>query len=472
VAGTFYPRDPQALRRAVADCVGAAIVPPDLEATEAVIAAHAGYRYSGPTAAAAYRAVAARRAELRRVVVVGPSHRHPVGGTGVGISTADAWRTPLGEVTLDTEAAARLVADGLAVEADAAHAPEHSVEVQLPFVQELLGDVPVLPLVVGRARAGDVARVFDAVWDGPETLVVASSDLSHYQDDVTARAHDERTATAILECRADDVGPQDACGCLPIRGLLLTATRRGLTPRLLDLTTSAPATGDADRVVGYGAFAFGPPEPLTDADRQWLVALARRAIEYELQSDALYPLSDAEVPLRARAPGAAFVTLERGSELLGCIGSLEAGRPLWHDVARNARAAAFDDPRFPPVTAAEVASMQVEVSVLSRLVEIPAAEREDVERQVRPGVDGVVLAAGTHRGTFLPAVWAKLPDPETFLGQLVRKAGLTGGWPAGARAWRYTVDEFTEASSPAPAPPLSPPSAADAAATATERAHP
>jgi AmmeMemoRadiSam system protein A len=289
-------------------------------------------------------------------------------------------------------------------------------------------------------------------------LVVASSDLSHYQDDVTARAHDERTATAILEGRADDVGPQDACGCLAIRGLLLAATRRGLAPRLLGLTTSAPSSGDAQRVVGYGAFAFGPPAPLGDVDRDWLVALARRAIEVELATGKPYPLDDAEVPTRVRAPGAAFVTLERGPELLGCIGSLEPRRPLWHDVARNARAAAFDDPRFAPLTAAELAMAQVEVSVLSHLEEIPAGDAGAVEASVRPGVDGILLEGAGHRGTFLPAVWAKLPDPATFVDHLVQKAGLPS-WPPGARAWRYTVDEFADA-------PGSP------AATATERAQP
>jgi hypothetical protein len=476
VAGTFYPRDPQTLRRVVADCVDAAPLPPDLHDAEAIIAAHAGYRYSGPTAAAAYRAAAARRHELRRVVVAGPSHRLPVGGTGVGVSTADAWETPLGPVALDTEAAARLVADGLAVEADAAHAPEHSVEVQMPFVQELLGDVPVLPLVVGRAAAEDVAAAFEAVWGGPETLLVASSDLSHYQDDVTARAHDVRTATAILEGRAGDVGPQDACGCLAIQGLLLAATRRGLAPRLLGLTTSAPTSGDAERVVGYGAFAFAPPEPLADAERRWLVALARRAIEYELTTGAPYPLDDAEVPERVRVPGASFVTLERGRELLGCIGSLEPRRALWHDVALNARAAAFDDPRFAPLTAVHMAAAQVEVSVLSHLEEIPAGDPQAVEASVRPGVDGVVLEGAGRRGTFLPAVWAKLPDPDVFVDHLVQKAGLPA-WPAGARAWRYTVDVAVDVGPASPAPAPVPGSSgstapADPAATATERAQP
>ena len=446
VAGTFYPAAPDALRTLVEGQLAAADAPGGDEAPpEAVVAPHAGLQDSGRTAAVAYRAVAPRRAQLRRVVVVGPAHRVPVGGVGIGVSTASAWRTPLGDVPLDTTAASDLVAAGLAVEADEAHAPEHSVEVHLPFVQVALGPVRVLPLVVGRAAAGAVARAIDAVWSSPETLVVASSDLSHYLDEASARARDERTATAVVEERTEDIGPDDACGCLPIRGLLLAARRRGLVPRRLAMATSAEASGDTSRVVGYGAFALGPPLPLDDDDRHWLTALARRAIAHELGTGDLYPLVDRDVPERVRPPRASFVTLERGDELLGCIGSLEPRRPLWQDVARNARAAAFEDPRFGRLTSDELGEARVEISVLSPLVEIPAEHRQDVERVVRPGVDGVLLAAGSHRGTFLPAVWAKLPEPSKFVSQLVRKAGLDEDWPADARAWRYTTDEFTDA---------------------------
>lgn len=441
VAGTFYPADRRRLRQAIARYLRSAQLPEDLPEPRAVIAAHAGYHYSGPTAGAAYRAIATRAGEVRRVVVVGPAHRVAV--DGVGVSTASHWRTPLGEVATDVAGARRLVASGLAVAADAAHGPEHSVEVQLPFLQTVLGDVTILPLVVGRARTDDVARAIESVWTGDDTLVVASSDLSHYHDDATARVHDERTATAILEERGDDIGPRDACGCLPIRGVLAAGRRRGLIPRRLDMSTSADSSGDTSRVVGYGAFALVPPHPLDDDDRRWLVALARRAIAHELGTGTAYPLDDGDVPERLRPPGASFVTLEHGDQLLGCIGSLEPRRPLWKDVARNARAAAFDDPRFSPLTLDELESATVEISVLSPLEEIPAHDRSEVERQVRPGVDGVLLAAGEHRGTFLPAVWAKLPEPAAFVGQLVRKAGLeTDGWPPDARVWRYTTDEF------------------------------
>ncbi len=443
VAGAFYPGDPRRLQKAIAAYLRAASVPEELPEPEAVIVAHAGYHYSGPTAAAAYRAVEALAGRVRRVVVVGPAHRVAV--DGVGVSTASSWRTPLGDVPTDLSAARELVAAGLAVEADAAHAPEHSIEVQLPFLQSVLGDVTVLPLVVGRARTEHVARAIETVWTGDDCLLVISSDLSHYHDDATARVHDQRTAAAILEERTEDIGPRDACGCLPIRGALVAAHRRGLIPRRLELSTSADTSGESDRVVGYGAFALVPRSPLDEAERGWLVALARRAIAHELETGAAYPLAERDVPERLRPPGASFVTLELGDRLLGCIGSLEARRPLWQDVARNARAAAFDDPRFEPLTLDELGEATVEISVLSPLEELDAHDRQDVARQVRPGVDGVLLAAGGHRGTFLPTVWAKLPEPEAFVDQLVRKAGLPGDdWPPDARVWRYTTDEFAD----------------------------
>jgi AmmeMemoRadiSam system protein B/AmmeMemoRadiSam system protein A len=410
-------------------------------APKAVIAPHAGYRYSGQTAGHAYRALASRRGRVTRVVVVGPAHRVRV--DGVGLSSARAWATPLGEVEVDAAAARALAELPGVTTADDAHAPEHSIEVHLPFVQEVLGPVTVVPLVVGRAGIGDVARVLDAVWGGDETAIVVSSDLSHYLDDGTARARDRRTATAILEGRAADVGPQDACGCLPIGGLLTAAVGHGLAPQLLDLTTSADTAGEPSRVVGYGSFVLLPPLPLTGADRRWLLDLAARAIDHELRTGQPYPLTDSDVPVPLRAPGAAFVTLERDGELVGCIGSLDRRRALWRDVARNARGAAFDDPRFPPL-AGDLGDVDIEVSVLSPLEELPAGSREEVVAALRPGRDGLVLSAGGRRGTFLPDVWETIPDPEDFVHELARKARWTEPWPGGTRAWRYTTEVIVD----------------------------
>ena len=440
VAGLFYPADPAELRSDIARFLDAAADDEGEDAPKAVIAPHAGYRYSGLTAGYAYHALAPRRGKVERVIVVGPAHRVRV--AGVGLSTARAWATPFGPMEVDATVCCELAEMPGVVVADDAHGPEHSIEVHLPFVHEVFGPVPVVPLVVGRATIASVAKVLDAAWGGDETAIVISSDLSHYLDDAAARQRDRETATAVLEGRAADIGPHDACGCLPIGGLLTAAVSHGLAPQLLDLRTSADTAGEPSRVVGYGSFALQRPTALCDDDRAWLLDLARRAIDHELRTGEPYPLADVVVPGALRRPGATFVTLERASELLGCIGSLDPRRALWRDVARNARGAAFEDPRFSPLAAGEADGMSIEVSVLSPLEPLPAPSLEDVASSLRPGTDGLVLAAGGRRGTFLPDVWDKIPEPEAFVNELVRKARWSEPWVDGAKAWRYTTTNF------------------------------
>jgi MEMO1 family protein len=460
VAGVFYPAEATELRDHVARFIEIAAdrpgyVPvggPSLAGSlrreaasettavppSAVIAPHAGYRYSGPTAGYAYQALAARRDTVERVVVVGPAHRVPF--EGIGVTSARAWSTPLGDMDVDAEARERVRDVPDVVDADDAHAPEHSIEVQLPFVHEVLGPVPVLPLVVGRTTPEAVARALDAVWTDDDTVVVASSDLSHYLDDETARRRDQHTAEAIIEARRNDIGPGDACGALPIAGLLTAALKRGLAPQLLDLSTSADTAGEPARVVGYGSFALLPPVPPSHGDRLWLLDLAARAIAHELRTGHPYPMDDPDVPASVRSPAASFVTLTRGDALIGCIGSLEPQRALWRDVAHNARAAAFDDPRFAPLTSEQLPEVTIEVSVLSPLEELRASSPDALASELRPGRDGVVLAADGRRGTFLPDVWEKLPEPGAFVSELVRKARWEQPWINGARAWRYTTE--------------------------------
>ncbi|HET6664118.1 MAG TPA: AmmeMemoRadiSam system protein A, partial [Acidimicrobiales bacterium] len=203
-------------------------------------------------------------------------------------------------------------------------------------------------------------------------------------------------------------------------------------------------SGDVDRVVGYGSFGFVTPRPLDDGERRWLSDLARRAIEHEVKAGEPYPLDDGDVPERLRPPGCSFVSLDLAGEPAGCIGSLEPQRSLWRDVAHNARAAAFDDPRYPPIELEELAEASLTVSVLSPLSPV-VGDRDEVQRSLRPGVDGLVLSAEGLRGTFLPSVWAKVDDANGFLDLLLRKAGLTGDcWPADARVWRYTTDEWSD----------------------------
>jgi MEMO1 family protein len=250
VAGMFYPGSPRELRSTVEELLRSA--PADRgPVPKAVIAPHAGYVYSGPTAGFAFQALAGL--PLERIVVLGPAHRVPV--RGLALPGADAFATPLGEVPVDAEGA-RVVADLPQVTTfPEAHAPEHSLEVELPFLQVLFPEARVLPIVVGDADGEEVAEVLDRVWGGPETAVVISSDLSHYLPYDTARRVDRETADEILALEGP-LHSRQACGAYPINGLLVAARRRGMAPRLLDLRNSGDTAGDRGRVVGYGAFAF------------------------------------------------------------------------------------------------------------------------------------------------------------------------------------------------------------------------
>jgi MEMO1 family protein len=255
VAGMFYPDDAATLAAQVDTFVADA----DYEGApaKAIVVPHAGYVYSGAVAASGYAAIAARADAIERVVLLGPAHRVPV--AGLAVPSVDAFVTPLGAVEIDSDARdIALSCDGVIVD-DAAHAPEHSLEVHLPFLQRALGtSFRVLPLVVGRASPDTVSGVLDALWGGDETLIVVSSDLSHYEDYTVARAHDARTAAAIIAGDADAIDDDDACGAYPVRGLLAAAAQHGLDVHLLDLRNSGDTAGPRNRVVGYGAFALTP----------------------------------------------------------------------------------------------------------------------------------------------------------------------------------------------------------------------
>ncbi|MGB8274405.1 MAG: AmmeMemoRadiSam system protein B, partial [Alphaproteobacteria bacterium] len=250
VAGSFYPGDGAALRAAVLahleEAAHRAGEPEEDRAVpKAIIAPHAGYVYSGPVAATAYAYLRAARERITRVVLFGPAHRVPV--AGLAVSSAQAFRTPLGEVPVDRPAVERLLQLPFVHVADSAHAPEHSLEVHLPFLQSLLPSFSIVPVVAGQASAEEVAEALELLWGGPETLVVISSDLSHYEDYETARRQDAATSRAIAELRPEAIGYDDACGRVPVSGLLTVARRKGLTCRIADLRNSGDTAGPRDR---------------------------------------------------------------------------------------------------------------------------------------------------------------------------------------------------------------------------------
>lgn len=253
VAGTFYPGQAEELAREVAFLLESAESSGFEPVPKAIIAPHAGYIYSGPIAASAYARLRPGRGSIRRVILLGPVHRVPV--RGLALPGADSFATPLGTVPVDKEALAAISHLPQVVESAPAHAWEHSLEVHLPFLQTVLDRFALAPLAVGDASSEEVAEVLDILWGGDETLIVVSSDLSHYLSYADAKRTDLATAQAIVDLRVG-IDHHQACGATPVNGLLLAAHRHHLRPQLLDLRNSGDTAGDKSRVVGYGAFGF------------------------------------------------------------------------------------------------------------------------------------------------------------------------------------------------------------------------
>ncbi|HJW71861.1 MAG TPA: AmmeMemoRadiSam system protein B [Geothrix sp.] len=256
VAGSFYPGDARALRRDLRGLLAGAVLESETwgEAPpKALIVPHAGYIYSGPVAASAYATLGTQRDRIKRVVLLGPTHRVAI--AGLALPGVSAFETPLGLVPLDLAAMEQVQSFPQVLISPAAHALEHSLEVQLPFLQTVLDAFHLVPLAVGEASPESVAEVIEALWGGPETLVIVSSDLCHYRPYHEARELDARTWDSIQDLQMLRSHEQ-ACGATPLNGLLLAARRRGLKPRLLDLRNSGDTAGDHRSVVGYGAFAF------------------------------------------------------------------------------------------------------------------------------------------------------------------------------------------------------------------------
>jgi len=443
VAGTFYPADPEALAAEV-DASLARAAPPELDA-KAVIAPHAGHIYSGDIAAAAYRLLGRRKGEIKRAILLGPTHRMPV--RGMALSAADAWETPLGPIAVD--AAAR---DELARRPDVTVAAEpfegeHSLEVHLPFIQRALGEVEVLPILVGDAAPAQVSEVLAKLWGGPQTAIIVSSDLSHFHDYATAQAKDAETSAGIERLNMAVCEGHRACGCFPISGLIDQAQRRDLRVTALDVRNSGDTAGDKRRVVGYGAFAFeyAHAAQIGERQRRTLLDVAREVVRQGLALNGKAPQLTIEptLPRTLLAQRATFVTLKIGGQLRGCRGAILPVRPLLHDVAENAWNSAFGDPRFPAVSAAERDQLSFEVSILSTPRRIAFDTEAELVRELRPDIDGLVIRDGGRQSVFLPSVWAQVPHPMMFVRQLKMKAGLRPDhWSKTFEAFRFTTESF------------------------------
>ncbi len=440
VAGAFYPADPSELARMIDGLLSQASVP-TVKDFVALVSPHAGYIYSGPVAAHSYALLKGRKVE--RVVVIAPSHYEAF--NFVAVYDGAVYATPLGQIPVDRDFASRLVALNHNIKlSDRGHAVsagrgEHALEVQLPFLQRTLGSsFKLVPIVMGdqsydlcRALGVSLAKLIH----GPETLIIASSDLSHYHPYDEAVKIDHKTLKAIEEwdylsmSRNFERRVWEACGGGPIIAAMIAAERLGANQaKVLRYANSGDITSDRSRVVGYGAIAFIKAEKqtaLTDEsfslsrqEKEQLLQIARKSVETAVKAGKWYECS-ATGPDALMQERGAFVTLTEKGQLRGCIGNVAATQSLCHTVRDVAALAALRDLRFSPVTPQELGELEYEVSVLS-----PLRRVMDI-RQIRVGKHGLLVKKGDVEGLLLPQVAAEQHwDRTTFLQQTCRKAGL------------------------------------------------
>lgn len=453
-AGSFYENNPAILREVVLRYLSEGTTLP--EPVRLLICPHAGYIFSGPVAAKGY---ATLDPEVKRVIIIGPSHYSAF--SGIAVPKFSFYETPLGKVPVDRLTVNKMGKKRGVIEAEGFDEPEHCLEVQLPFLQLKLHGFSIVPVLCGRVDPEEVAAMLLPFIDD-KTAVIVSSDLSHYQSQAAAKSTDSATITTVLA--GDDTGTIDACGEMPIRIIMHLAAKLHLQPVLVDSRTSfdtAPQHCPESRVVGYASIAYlsakgvalmkkeeqpgaaaAPQDTFTDSQKKTLLGLARKSLEAAVRGDT-FGLPD-NLPPELREHRGCFVTLTVAGALRGCIGYIDPIKPLGEAVVDNAKNAALSDPRFARVKPAELADIKVEVSVLTPPQKLVVKNADDLLAKLVPGRDGVILSDGVHQSTYLPQVWEQLPDKVTFLEQLSLKARMShDGWKH-AEVKTYRAVHFSE----------------------------
>ena len=450
VAGMFYPGNADALKQLIAGLTQKAetstITFPADRPLRALILPHAGYSFSGYTAA--HAAPLLENRHFDKIIIMGPDHR--AGFKGCAVSSVAAYQTPLGKIDLHPDAGSLLKNKTLfIIPPPVSEDQEHSIEAVLPFLQTWLDAFKLVPIVVGNVAPDALTRAVKPLLDD-KTLIIASSDLSHYLPYDQAVARDRETIGWILNLQSEGLvnDHNRACGKIPIAVVINLARDYNWQPLLIHYSNSGDTSENRDRVVGYSVIAFyggqSMAKKITKKQGTALVQLARKTIYERLGLKAENPELNLEKEPALQENAGTFVTLTIDGQLRGCIGSLTADEPIVSGIKRNALNAAFQDPRFPPLTREEAERVGVEVSVLTEPQPLVYKNAKDIPAQLRPNVDGVIIQKGLARATFLPQVWEQLPDKEVFLEHLCTKAGLPpNAWEhQDLKVFTYQVQSF------------------------------
>ena len=420
-AGKFYPCDREKLCELLISLFNT--VKKDYKTTtRAIIAPHAGYMYSGKTAAAAFQYL---DKNIKNVFVFAPAHRCEL--TGIALSSFDCFETPLGKISLNQDLIKELSCNTFADFADEAYSNEHAIEVQLPFIQSLAPNAKLIPVLYGNISNEEISGIIEKYWENKDNAFVVSSDLSHFYSQKDAEKIDKYTAEMIELQNIEGFQPLQACGSTGITGLVKFAKNRGFSLVRTELTTSAEVSNVNDSVVGYGAWILAEKKKslfIKEEFSDLVLSLCKDSILAGIETGNSLDVDEKLYPEVFYELGACFVTITINQKLRGCIGSIFAHKPLLNDLAQNAYKAAFSDSRFAALTLEEFPYIKLGVSLLSQPEPVNFKDEEDLLNNIVPYKDGIIIQDGNYSAVYLPSVWVQLPDKKEFLKSLKQKAGL------------------------------------------------
>lgn len=387
--------------------------------TRAVIVPHAGYIYSGSLA---YKGLSLLDKNIKTIFIFAPAHK--VYFEGISLSGYDFFETPIGKIEIDRNITEEIVNNFNGKINDKAYEGEHSIEVQLPLIQNLFEKVKIVPVLIGKQAPDLIRQIISFYYKDKEKGFIVSSDLSHFLNEDEARKKDLKTAEIIEGGNLEEFSFDMACGAVSIAALSLFSREKGYSLLRVDTANSSDVTKDKTRTVGYGAWALYEGEKnkfLKEYYKDFILELCKMSIKSVFLKERIkinYPKVFDEF-------GACFVTLEKEGNLRGCIGSIIAHRNLISDLISNAMSAAFNDPRFTPVKEDEIESLKISVSLLSEPKPIGFKGEKDLLDKITPYKDGLIIADKGLRGVYLPSVWKQLPGKRVFLNSLKVKAGMS-----------------------------------------------